>query len=100
MNKFYLQKGIFYTVIKGSLKRRFILCKPPMLSYVRFSFDESLKNFFMNYKEICNKTCVLVAEVAEFIQQKLGKVSTGDIETKALNSLVSYVDKTAEEKIG
>lgn len=41
----------------------------------------------------------LVRETGLFIKEELGKVHASDIETKALNSLVSYVDKTAEEKL-
>jgi len=53
----------------------------------------------INLKETCQATCAIVTEVAEFIHQELGKVRAAEIETKALNSLVSYVDKTAEEKL-
>lgn len=38
----------------------------------------------------------LVRNVGHFIKSELGKVSAADIEAKALNSLVSYVDKRAE----
>lgn len=48
---------------------------------------------------ICKQSCVIVREVGYFIKQELGKVGNKDIETKALNSLVSYVDKTAEEQL-
>lgn len=41
----------------------------------------------------------LVAKVADFIQNELGKVSSEQIEEKELNSLVSYVDRTAEEQL-
>jgi len=41
----------------------------------------------------------LCEDVASFIRQEIDKVSIHDIETKELNSLVSYVDKEAEKKI-
>lgn len=41
----------------------------------------------------------IVEETGDFLLQELGKVQSGDIEEKGLNSLVSYVDKTAEEKL-
>lgn len=47
-------------------------------------------------KEICLKSCDIIKTTGQFIQQELGKVKTSAIETKALNSLVSYVDKQAE----
>lgn len=56
----------------------------------------------MKYSELSRLTQearVIVAEVAEFIYQELGKVKTGDIVTKNLNSLVSYVDRTAEKQL-
>lgn len=39
----------------------------------------------------------LVRNTGLFIKSELGRVSNAQIETKALNSLVSYVDKKAEE---
>lgn len=44
-------------------------------------------------------SCKIVTEVADFIRGETGKVSAGEIEDKSRNSLVSYVDKTAEEKL-
>lgn len=41
----------------------------------------------------------VVKKVATFIEGELGKVSVAQIETKSLNSLVSYVDITAEEML-
>lgn len=43
-------------------------------------------------EEICRKT-------GKFIIDEQAKVSRQDVETKSLNSLVSYVDKTAEEML-
>ena len=41
----------------------------------------------------------VVAEAARFLRAHLGRVSEGDIERKDLNSLVSYVDQTAEAQL-
>lgn len=41
----------------------------------------------------------LCKDVGQFITTELDRVSADDIEEKDMNSLVSYVDKTAEEKI-
>jgi len=48
---------------------------------------------------MCLEACQVVGQTAKFIQQELGKVQQKDIETKALNSLVSYVDETAERQL-
>jgi myo-inositol-1(or 4)-monophosphatase len=48
---------------------------------------------------LCRQTCQLVEEVAGFIRNELGKVGREQITDKSLNSLVSYVDKTAEERL-
>ncbi|MFK7947519.1 MAG: inositol monophosphatase [Saprospiraceae bacterium] len=40
-----------------------------------------------------------ILEVAKFIKNEFGKVSKAAIEDKGLNDLVSYVDKTAEERL-
>jgi myo-inositol-1(or 4)-monophosphatase len=55
----------------------------------------------MIYKtsELITKAQTLVKETGQFIKEELGKVSIGEIEIKALNSLVSYVDKEAESKL-
>lgn len=50
-------------------------------------------------EQICLHCCQTVEEVAGFIRGELGKVRSEQIEVKSLNSLVSYVDKTAEEKL-
>jgi len=49
--------------------------------------------------EIISQTIQIVKEVGIYIKKELGKVKDGEIEEKELNSLVSYVDKTAEEKL-
>lgn len=48
------------------------------------------------YKDHLTKLCI---EVATFIKAELHEVSDTDIETKDMNSLVSYVDKEAEKMI-
>ncbi|MCB9082565.1 MAG: inositol monophosphatase, partial [Lewinellaceae bacterium] len=50
-------------------------------------------------EELCHQTVMLVEQVGEFITGQLGQVEQGQIETKSLNSLVSYVDTTAEQKL-
>ncbi len=50
-------------------------------------------------ENLCRKSCEVVKKVGLFLKQELGKVSSEAIETKALNSLVSYVDKTAEQQL-
>jgi myo-inositol-1(or 4)-monophosphatase len=48
---------------------------------------------------ICEKSIPVIKSAGHFIREELGKVSSGEIEEKSLNSLVSYVDKTAEERL-
>lgn len=50
-------------------------------------------------EQLCHQTRQLVDSVAAFIRGEVGKVSVEKIETKSLNSLVSYVDKTAERQL-
>jgi len=50
-------------------------------------------------ESLCHKSCAVVREVGQFLKQELGKVGAEAIETKSLNSLVSYVDKKAEEQL-
>lgn len=45
---------------------------------------------------IQEQTIIAVNNAATFIQSEIGKINNNDIETKALNSLVTYVDKNAE----
>jgi myo-inositol-1(or 4)-monophosphatase len=51
----------------------------------------------MEVKELIDDVEALIRETGAFIKEELGKVAAEDIEAKALNSLVSYVDKQAEE---
>lgn len=50
----------------------------------------------MNLAQLTQQTCQIVTSTADFIRTELGKVQSNDIETKSINSLVSYVDKQAE----
>ena len=45
---------------------------------------------------IQEQTIIAVKKAATFIQCEIGRIRLEDIETKALNSLVTYVDKNAE----
>jgi myo-inositol-1(or 4)-monophosphatase len=49
-----------------------------------------------NLLNIQTQTIEAVKKAATFIQSEIGKINNSDIETKALNSLVTYVDKNAE----
>ena len=53
----------------------------------------------MDFKQITLQAIPIVQSVGTFIKKELGKVDTQAIEEKSLNSLVSYVDRTAEEKL-
>lgn len=53
----------------------------------------------MDLSNICQNANQLAERTARFIRQELGRVSAGQIEEKALNSLVSYVDKEAETQL-
>lgn len=50
-------------------------------------------------ENICKDACQLVYEVGQFIRAESTKVAEISVEEKALNSLVSYVDKEAEMKL-
>jgi myo-inositol-1(or 4)-monophosphatase len=51
----------------------------------------------MDLKSILDKALLVTEEAAGFIRSQAGKVTAEDIITKSRNSLVSYVDQTAEE---
>ena len=63
------------------------------------SKNESITMTNPELEIICQKSCDVVKEVGKFIKNELGKVNADAIETKSLNSLVSYVDKSAEEQL-
>ena len=48
---------------------------------------------------ICSATCIIAEQVADFIRSECGKVKLEEIDVKSLNSLVSYVDKNAEQQL-
>jgi len=50
-------------------------------------------------QQLIAPTSELIRTVGQFLGKELGKVNQTEIETKALNSLVSYVDKAAEQQL-
>lgn len=52
-----------------------------------------------DYKNICELSIPLIKSTGVFIKGELNKVTQAQIETKDLNSLVSYVDKEAEKQL-
>jgi len=53
----------------------------------------------MNYELLCNKVISIVKLTGNFIRKEAMQFDADKIEYKGLNDLVSYVDKTAEEKL-
>lgn len=53
----------------------------------------------MTLEALCHETVHLVREVGSFIRREQAGITSKDVETKSLNSLVSYVDKEAEKKL-
>lgn len=53
----------------------------------------------LNLEHLCQQATEVVKTTASFIQSQLGKVASTDIETKSLNSLVSFVDQQAEKQL-
>ncbi|MGE0560822.1 MAG: inositol monophosphatase [Flavobacteriales bacterium] len=51
----------------------------------------------MNLESICKEVNTLAKEVGAYIQSQ--KIAVSDVETKSKNSLVTFVDKTAEQKL-
>jgi len=52
-----------------------------------------------NYESLCKKVIDISKEVGEFIRNEGKNFDTKNIEYKGKNDLVSYVDRTAEEKL-
>ena len=52
-----------------------------------------------NLSSITTQACKIIRNVAQFLHAEKGKVSNAQIEIKSRNSLVSYVDKTAEKML-
>lgn len=48
---------------------------------------------------LLHDSCHLVTEVGQFIKHELGTLDSTDIQVKSKNSLVSYVDTTAEKRL-
>lgn len=59
----------------------------------------SIDSLSVNLETIAKQVEVIAEEVGNFIFNECNKVHEGDVETKSKNSLVTYVDKTAEQKI-
>lgn len=53
----------------------------------------------MNYELLCNKVISIVKLTGNFIRKEAMQFDTQKIEYKGLNDMVSYVDKTAEQKL-
>lgn len=53
----------------------------------------------MNYREIVHQMSNAARSTGQFILEQKDQVTADDIETKSLNSLVSYVDITAEQQL-
>lgn len=53
----------------------------------------------MNYEAICEGTREIVRETGIFIQEEAKNFKRESVEFKGLHNLVSYVDKSAEEKL-
>jgi myo-inositol-1(or 4)-monophosphatase len=53
----------------------------------------------MNYELLCNKVLSIVKLTANFIRKEASQFDANKIEYKGLNDMVSYVDKSAEEKL-
>ena len=53
----------------------------------------------MDYKELCAQVQQIAREAGSFIREEGKKISSTDVETKSVASLVTYVDKTAEANI-
>ena len=53
----------------------------------------------MNYEAICQQVIAIAKKTGEFIRHEARNFSAEKIEYKGINDMVSYVDKTAEERI-
>ena len=53
----------------------------------------------MDYELLCTKVIAIVKRTGNFIRKEALQFDTKQIEYKGLNDLVSYVDKTAEQKL-
>jgi myo-inositol-1(or 4)-monophosphatase len=55
--------------------------------------------FVMDYQLICQQVLEIARSTGTFIREEREKISAKDVELKGIASLVTYVDKTAEEQI-
>ncbi len=53
----------------------------------------------LDLSALCRESRLIIEKTGAFILGELGKVEAGHIEAKSLNSLVSYVDRTAEQQL-
>ncbi len=53
----------------------------------------------IDLKNICLQACDIIKEVGHFIHAESKKINPAIIESKGQNNFVTYVDKTAEEKL-
>jgi myo-inositol-1(or 4)-monophosphatase len=53
----------------------------------------------MNLDELTEQVCLIAKKTGAFLLEENKKISAQDIETKSKNSLVTYVDKSAEKQI-
>lgn len=53
----------------------------------------------MNYELLCTKVISIVRLTGNFIRKEAMQFDVQKIEYKGLNDMVSYVDKTAEQKL-
>jgi len=53
----------------------------------------------MNFEQLCKQVCDLTRSVGEFIRSERKIFSSSAIEYKGNNDMVSYVDKSAEQKL-
>lgn len=53
----------------------------------------------MDLKQLTDDVAALCGEVAEFIRTEAARFTEASVESKSLNNLVSYVDKTAETRL-
>jgi myo-inositol-1(or 4)-monophosphatase len=71
-------------------------CRHPVVIF----FPTFTQNFRkMDYQDLCKKVQQIARDTGSFIRQEQDKIKRENIETKSVASLVTYVDKTAEQEI-
>ena len=53
----------------------------------------------IDYEKLCMEVCRTSKEVGHYIKEEAQKIRSTDIEVKGIHNYVTYVDKTAEERI-